>query len=386
MKNGDVYSPVHLGRRDILLGGNKILAIAEPGGLHLSGLAVTEIDAADMLVVPGFVDSLVHISGGGGEGGYTSRTPEMQLSEAIAGGTTTLVGVLGTDAITRTLPNLLAKARALEEEGLTCLCYTGSYQVPVRTLLGTLQEDLMLIKEFIGVGEVAISDHRSSQPGVEEIARIAAEARVGGMLSGKAGIVSVHVGDGGSRLEPIEAVVESTDIPITQFYPTHINRSRSLLNAGKVYAERGGYIDLTTSTTEQILLMGEVAAAEALAELVADGVDSRQITMSSDANASLPSFDARGELIGLSVGRPASLHDAFAVAVNKHGVDLTSALSAITLSPARILKLAHKGRVLQGADADLVLLNKDGITVNSVIARGRLMMFDGQVIVKGSFE
>ncbi|MCP5207721.1 MAG: beta-aspartyl-peptidase [Hahellaceae bacterium] len=386
VKNGEVFSPAYLGRRDILLGGHKVLAIAEPGSLLLRGLAVTEIDAAEMKVVPGFVDSLVHVTGGGGEGGFTSRTPEMQLSEAIIGGTTTLVGVLGTDSITRTLANLLAKARALDEEGLTCLCHTGSYQVPVKTLTGSIQEDILLVKEFIGVGEVAIADHRSSQPTVQELARIAAEARVGGMLSGKAGIVSVHVGDGSGKLDLLEAVAESTDIPISQFYPTHINRSRALLEAGKDFTRRGGVIDLTTSTTSQILELGEVAASEALAELLAEGVDPMMMTMSSDGNASLPSFNARGELVELKVGRPASLHASFAEAVNKYHADFTSVLTTITSAPAKLLKLPNKGRLHPGADADLVLLEKDGLAVNSVISKGRLMMYDRQVVVKGVFE
>ena len=69
--------------------------------------------------MPGFIDGHVHMTGGGGEGGYATRTPELSLSDAIRGGVTTIVGCLGTDGVTRSLAALLAKARALDEEGIS---------------------------------------------------------------------------------------------------------------------------------------------------------------------------------------------------------------------------------------------------------------------------
>lgn len=77
---------------------------------------------------------------------------------------TTIVGCLGTDGCTRTMSNLLAKAKGLEEEGITTYVYTGSYQVPVRTLTGTIMDDIILLEKVVGTGEIALSDHRSSQP------------------------------------------------------------------------------------------------------------------------------------------------------------------------------------------------------------------------------
>ena len=49
---------------------------------------------------------------------------------------------------------------------------------------------------MIGIGELALSDHRSSQPTRDELLRIASDAHVAGMISGKAGIVHLHLGDG----------------------------------------------------------------------------------------------------------------------------------------------------------------------------------------------
>ena len=138
--------------------------------------------------------------------------------------------------------------------------------------------------DVIGVGEVAIADHRSSCPTMEEMRRIASEARVGGMLSGKKGVVSIHMGDSNDFLSLLHEVVNHSDIPAEQFYPTHINRNRGLLEDSKAWASRGGLIDLTTSTTEMDLANGEPRCCEALAELLDDNISINNITFSSDGN------------------------------------------------------------------------------------------------------
>ncbi len=383
---GEVYAPEPLGQQTILVGGQQILAMVPPAELQPGGLPVTRIPAEGKLVIPGLVDALVHFTGGGGEGGFATRTPEMPLSSAILGGTTTMVGALGTDAITRSLADLLAKARGLEEEGISCYCYTGAYQVPVKTLLDGIQEDLILIDKFVGVGEVAISDHRSSQPTTQELARIGAQARVGGMLSGKAGIVLVHVGDEPGMLTPLHDVANLTDVPLSQYYPTHVNRHAALLEAAIPYTQAGGTVDLTTSTTPELLAMGEVAAPAALKQLLDRGVDPASITFSSDGNASLPCFDASGSLVGLTIGAPQSLFAAVRDAVLVHGVGITPAVSAATRNPASVLKLSGKGRVSVGADADLLIVDPKTWQIETVIARGTLLMHHGQLLRKGRFE
>lgn len=385
VKGAEVYSPRHLGQQDVLIAGGQIVAMATCLETPDS-LPIKVIDGSGKILAPGLVDSLVHIIGGGGEGGFTTRTPEMHLSDAVKAGVTTLVGVLGTDSVTRTLTNLLAKANALEEEGLTLYCHTGSYQIPARTLFDAIDKDIILIDKFIGVGEVAISDHRSSQPTTQELARLAAQARVGGMLSGKAGIVSVHVGDSDTCLQPLLDVVSNTDIPITQFYPTHINRTQTLLDAGKEFARLGGYLDLTASTTPEILAAGEVKCAEALAQLLEAGVPASQITFSSDGFASLPDFDEAGRLRGLKVGTLTSLLSEVRDAVFDHDVSIENAITVVTRTPAEVLKLPKKGRIEEGADADLILLDAATLELDSVFSKGQKMMADGTVLKHGVFE
>ena len=385
IKNGEVYAPDFLGKKDILLTHDKIGFIKDEIIIPNGFVDVKVIDANGMKVVPGFIDAHVHITGGGGEGIFKTRTPEIQLSDATTSGITTLVGVIGTDGTTRTMSNLLAKARGLEEEGISCYVHTGSYQVPVKTLTGKIEDDLILIDKIIGVGEIAISDHRSSQPTVEEMAKIASAARIGGMLSGKAGIVNIHVGDSHDHLDLLLQVVSSTDLPIRQFYPTHINRNPHLFEAGIEYAKTGGWVDFTTSTIPKFLEEGEVKCSVGLRRMLEAGVSIEQITFTSDGQASLPDFDKDGEMIGLKIGKVNTLFKEVRDAVKEENVDLATALKVITSNPAKVLKLHQKGEVKVGKDADLVLLDQN-LNVQSVWAKGQHMVENGIAIVKGTFE
>jgi beta-aspartyl-dipeptidase (metallo-type) len=284
------------------------------------------------------------------------------------------------------MASLIAKARALEEEGISCYVHTGSYQVPVKTLTDTIENDLILIDKIIGVGEIAIADHRSSQPTMEEMAKIASSARVGGMLSGKGGIVNIHVGDSQSKLSLIEKVVEETDIPITQFYPTHINRNQALFEAGIHFAKNGGFVDFTTSTVQRFLDQGEVRCSTGLKKMLESGVPIQNITFTSDGQASLPEFNRKGELVGLQVGKVRSLFQAVRETILQEGIPLEVAIRVITENPARILKLAQKGTVSTGKDADLVMLDPQNLTIQTVFAKGKMMVQQEQAIVKGTFE
>ncbi|MDE5414893.1 beta-aspartyl-peptidase [Alkalihalobacterium chitinilyticum] len=385
IKNGTVYSPEYQGKKDILIVDRRIGAIDDD--INVEGLPNVEVlDAEGKLVVPGFIDNHVHIMGGGGEGSYKTRTPELQLSDAIKGGITTLVGVIGTDGTTRTMASLVAKAKGIKEEGLSCFIQTGSYQVPVKTLTGSVEDDIILIEEIIGAGEIAIADHRSSQPTYEELAKIASQARVAGMLSGKAGIVNVHIGDSPSKLLLIEEVVEKTDIPIRQFLPTHINRNRKLFEAGINYAKSGGYVDFTTSSIEKKVTKGQVKCSEGLKEMLEAGVPLEHITFTSDGQASLPEFDENGVFIGLQVGRVTSLYKEVRDAIVNEKIEVEKAIKVITSNPADILKFTSKGYIEAGKDADLVILNQKTYDIESVIALGQTMMWEGDVLVKGTFE
>ncbi|OFW77051.1 MAG: beta-aspartyl-peptidase, partial [Alicyclobacillus sp. RIFOXYA1_FULL_53_8] len=246
IQNARVYSPKDLGVKDVLLGGQQILAIGNDLKLHGMNLEIDIVDASGMYLFPGLIDQHVHMAGGGGEGGFQYRTPEISLSHITTAGVTTAVGVLGTDGVTRTTRELLAKAHALDFEGISTYIYCGAYQVPTRTITGTPRADIVLIEKVIGVGEIAISDTRSSHPSDDDLAELASESRVGGLLSGKAGVLHLHVGDDETKLEILFRLLERTQLPKSTFTPTHLNRNPDLLKDAIRYGQNGGYVDITS--------------------------------------------------------------------------------------------------------------------------------------------
>lgn len=386
IKNGTVYAPEYLGKKDILIVKDTIVRIAEkipvPDSLFYE---VEIIDATGKTLVPGFIDSHVHIIGGGGEGGFRTRTPEIQLSQLIKAGITTVVGCLGTDGTTRHMSSLLAKARVLEEEGISAYIYTGSYQFPIQTLTGNCRDDLILIDKVIGVGEVAVADHRSSQPTAEEFARMASYARVGGLLSGKAGIVNVHLGEGRSGLQFLLDLVATSEIPIKQFLPTHVNRNKEILAEGINYVRAGGVVDLTTSLNQEDEEERAMAPGNVVSYLLAEGVPVEAITFSSDGNGSLPVFNKDGIFKELGIGSVSSLFAEVKRAVADHGLELSAALKFITVNVAERLKLEDRGRLETGKRADINILD-NGLELEGVISGGRITMLDGEILVKGTYE
>lgn len=387
IKGVEVYSPDYLGKRDILLIGDKIGAISENIVLNDNPFIDLQIiDGKDKIAAPGFIDTHVHILGGGGEGGYKTRTPEIMLSDLIRGGITTVVGCLGTDGVTRSMEALLAKARGLEEEGITTYIYTGSYRVPVTTITGSVIKDIIVIDKIIGAGEIALSDHRSSQPSLDAIMQLAADARVGGILSGKAGIINFHLGAGGRMLKYLYDIIENTEIPYSQFLPTHMNRNNELFEEGIKYAKAGGYIDFTTSSNPVSWEKGEVKASKALRRCLDAGVPVERITFTSDGQGSLPVFNEKKEFVKLGIGKVTSLYYEVRDAVLEEGIAFEKAVKVITTNPAELLKLKSKGKLQKGYDADIVILDKDGMEISTVIAKGQVMMLEREVKVKGTFE
>ena len=389
IRNAKVYQPEYAGVKDILILGDRIAAVGEHLRADFGGsLEVQEINGEGMAAVPGFIDSHEHIMGGGGEGGFHTRTPEASLGDLIRNGITTVVGCIGTDGVGRDMTALLAKAHALENEGITTYAYTGSYQVPVHTLTDSLMKDIMMLDKVIGVGEVAVSDHRSSQPSFEEFARIAADARVAGMLSGKAGIVNVHLGDSERRLDLIRRVIHETEIPASQFLPTHVNRNEALFEECLDFAAEGGTIDFTGNEDIDYweTICDEVRVCRGIRRLLERGISSDRFTISSDGQGSMPVFNAQGEYKGIGIGKASCLLKEVRECVQKEDIPLETAIKGITCNPASILKLDRKGRIKGGFDADICLLEEGTLNLNTVIAKGQVMVKDGEQKVFGTFE
>lgn len=386
IKNIHVYTPDDIGIKDVVIAFDKIEGIYDRVDVPKGFISINVIEGEGKLIFPGFIDNHVHILGGGGEGGFRTRTPEIQLSTLIKAGVTTVVGCIGTDGVCRSMRALIAKAKALEEEGITTYCYTGSYEIPVKTITDSIKGDIMMVDKVIGVGEIALSDHRSSQATYQDFVNTVASSRVGGLLSGKAGVVNVHLGDGAKKLDYLSKLIDETEIPPTQVLPTHINRSDKLFSEGKEYAKKGGFIDLTTSSDPRFLEPGEIRASKGLVILLEEGVDIEHITFSSDANGSMPRFNEYGQLIGLGICSVNSLYREVKESINEYNIPIEKAIKVITSNVADILKLDNKGRIKEGLDADFVIVNKETLEIDMVISKGRIVVKDGEAIIKGTFE
>lgn len=384
IKNVEIYSPEPLGKKDILIGEEKILKIADeivlPGDWN-----VETIDAGSLKAAPGIIDQHVHLIGGGGEGGPATRTPETVLSQFIESGITTAIGLLGTDGCTRQLESLLMKVKGLRAEGLSVWMYVGAYPIPTPTLTGSVIADIAQYEEVIGVGEVAISDHRSATPTAQELARLASETRVGSMLGAKAGIVHIHMGEGKDLFKLITEVVENSDIPISHFNPTHVNRSENVFDEAIKFAQQGGYVDITSGIDPAAGMGNAIKASKAILRLLDAGVSQELITVSSDGNGSMPDYDEEGNLRGLLVAPLSAQYKELKCLVKDENMSLDKALPFFTKNVADLLKLPQKGRISEGVDADIMLVD-DNFDLKYVIARGQIMLKNGEIIKKGTFE
>jgi beta-aspartyl-dipeptidase (metallo-type) len=194
------------------------------------------------------------------------------------------------------------------------------------------------------------------------------------------------MGDGRRGLSLLRRIIEETEIPASQFLPTHIGRNPLLFEEGIAYAKAGGFVDFTTSTVPAFLEEGEVKCSVGLRRMLDAGVDAANITFTSDGQGSLPDFDDHGRLRRLEIGRVTSLFAEVRDAVMHEGVPLATALQVVTANPARILKLRGKGTLAAGADADIVLLDGSSLEIDGVIAKGRWLMKARAPLARGTFE
>lgn len=377
-----VASPPREATGSLLVGGGKILWMGEGQPVLDDRLEVAVADLDGALTLPGLIDAHTHMTGGGGESGFASRVPPVPLSHYTSAGVTSAVGLLGTDDTTRDTQSLVAAARGLRELGLGAWCYTGGYHVPPVTLTGSVRGDIVNVDPILGVGELALSDHRSSQPTLQELLRIASDCHVAGLITGKAGIVHLHLGDGARGLALVREALEQSELPPRVFNPTHINRQTALFEQALVLAQRGAYVDITAY--ELADGEGGYSGVEAMQRYLASDAPADRITISSDGGGCLPLFDDEGALTHMDIGTPATLADTLKRLLAQ-GADLQRTVAAFTANPARLLRLPGKGVLRPGADADLVVLDAQ-YNIDSVMLGGIWHRRHGRQLVRGPFE
>jgi len=381
LRRAEVYAPSPLGRVDVLVAERTIVAIG-PDVEPPRHLGVNEVDLVGMRLVPGLVDAHVHVTGGGGESGFASRVPPITLSDLTTAGVTTCVGLLGTDTTTRTIESLVGRTLGLREEGLSAFCWTGGYTIPPQTLTGSVRRDIAFVDPILGAGEIAISDHRSSQPTLDEILRLAADCHVAGMMTGKAGVLHLHIGDGERGLDLVRRALDTSELLPRVFYPTHVNRRAALFEEAGALAARGVTVDVTAYPAAKD--DPGLSAADAIAQWLHDGLPKDRLTCSSDGAGCLPTFDADGRVSAMDVGRPSELARTLA-ALAARGHALEAILPFFTSNVAGALRLEKKGRIALGCDADFVVLGERA-EVQGVMARGRWLVQNGAPSVRGPFE
>ncbi len=377
IKNARVYAPNDLGIKDILICNDKIIKI--DGNIKFMHSDLEIIDASGKIVIPGIIDQHVHVTGGGGEGSFKTRVPEIMLSELIKSGITTVVGLLGTDTTTRSVENLLAKTKALKEEGINAYCLTGGYEYPSPTITGSVKKDITFIEEILGV-KLAISDHRASLITKNEFKKLVSDVRVAGMFSGKASYIKLHMGNGSERFTVINEILSETDISISHFRPTHVGRRMELFQEAIDFAKKGGIIDITAGNGSNICPLNELILLAKENE-----VPLNNITLSSDGRGSWSTYDKMGKLEKIGHSACDTVYKSISSFVTEGILSFEEALTLGTKNVASALNLKGRGVIEKNSFADLLILDAD-LSLNSVIMGGNFMMKNKKLITKGTYE
>lgn len=385
IKNAVVYAPKKLGKKDLLIAGGKIVKMADEITIGCEKLGVKIIDATGKFLTPGIIDQHVHVIGAGGEGGFTTRTPEMQISNIVKYGITTIVCLRGTDGTARNMETLYAKAKALEQEGLTTYMLTGSFEVPTDTITGSVRSDVVLIDKVIGA-KTTVSDRRSSQPTQSEIERIMAEAYTGGLVGGKKGYTHFHLGDGKRRLNMLLDIMDETELPVYLFIPTHVNRDKDLFMQSMEFAKRGGIIDITSGLGPKYGIENGIDPSVAVKMCVEAGVPMENVTMSSDANGSMVVYDEKGDPVKVVVTPVETLLDELKEMVFTEKLPLEDSLKVITENVAKAIGVyPEKGIISEDIDADFILFTPE-LEIDAVFAKGKQVADSKGALVYGLFE
>ncbi len=379
IKNAHVYAPEDLGINDVLCSGGHIIDI----GTEVWPIGEPTIHQAEgRPLIPGLLDTHIHVMGASGADGPLSRSPDMPLSWITLAGITTVVSPLGTDSLSRSISALLSRAAALTAEGLNAFVYTGGWRNPVPTLTGDPQTDLAYIDRILGI-KIAIAEVSSPPFTIDDLCRLAQAAVIGGGIGGKKGVLHAHIGDRTEGLNPLRETANASGISPDRFVATHVNRNAQLWDQAFAFAREGGGIDLTAQIQKDRGYDHAIEPNRALLEIFDSDIPRENITMSTDAGGSY-SLHRASRQGKRAMAEPMTLFETLQK-VLRSGILLADILPLVTSNAANRLGLVGKGGIRDGADADMVLLT-DATEVDCVWSRGRLMVADGDAVVRSDYE
>jgi len=391
LRNAKVLAPEPLGRKDVVIAGATIVALAEPG-VAITGIELKEHDLDGLALTPGFIDNHVHVLGGGGGLGFASRAPELQTSQLARAGITAVIGMLGFDATSKDMRTLIAKTKAFREDGISAFALTGAtLEHPVPTLTGRIRDDIAFVEEIIGVGEISVSElgyaYDSNGPGAQYVAEAATAGLLAGRLARKRGYLCLQVPPyHGACLKPVMDMLERTGLPIAQLLPSHVNQTDAYMADATLWAKRGGLVDVGANYSPENNFSRATPPAKAVTQLLEAGVPLAQILLSSDGNGAPPKEEQREGQPAVANYMPVgALHSVWRRLIVEEGVSPTDALRVVTSNVADATGLTQKGRIAPGLDADLIAFDDDW-QIRTVIARGRVVVEDGEPIVRGMFD
>ena len=199
-------------------------------------------------------------------------------------------------------------------------------------------------------------------------------------MTGKAGIIHLHLGDGERGLSLVREAIASAEIPARTYNPTHVNRRRELFDEACELTKLGCWIDVTAFETGDV---GYEPAAALLRYMQGDFPQDK-LTISSDGGGCLPCFDHHGHMTKMDFASSTSMTEVFYQLLDD-GINLERFLPFFTSNVAALLNFAHKGNLNIGSDADLIVLDQAN-RINHVMAQGQWHIFANEIIKKGSFE
>ncbi len=397
------FRPVELG-----ITGGRIVAVSDA---PLGGDEVVTI-AADEVLIPGIVDTHVHVNEPGRTEweGFASAT-----RAAAAGGVTTIVDMpLNSIPATTTVAALDAKRALAAQKSIIDVGFWGG-AVPEN--LGELrplhEAGVFGFKAFLapsGVDEFGHLDAEQLERALDEVVELGSVLIV---HAEDPEVLDAHTNDGGTSYHafvesrPDEAETTAIERVIAGVRRTgaraHILHLSSAAALPTLRAARAEGLPITVETCPHYLTISEEqipdgatrfkccppirddANRDALWQALIDGDIDIVVTDHSPATAELKTRGggdfalAWGGIAGLQLGLPAVWTEAA-----RRGIPLERVLGWMSQGPADLVGLSHKGRIAVGADADLVAFaptQRFTVRAEALLHKNPVSAYDGRELL-----